>query len=30
MVSREQKKADPKQVVGARKPWKKIHREPEA
>ena len=29
-VLREQKKLDPKEVVGARKPWKKIHREPEA
>jgi hypothetical protein len=26
----EQKKADPKELVGARKPWKKIDREPEA
>jgi hypothetical protein len=29
MVLWEQKKADPKEVVGARKPWKKISREPE-
>jgi hypothetical protein len=30
MVLWEQKKADPKEVVGARKPWKEIDREPEA
>jgi hypothetical protein len=30
MVLWEQKKADPQEVVGARKPWKEIDREPEA
>jgi Zn-finger nucleic acid-binding protein len=30
MVLWEQKKADPKEVFGARKPWKEIDREPEA